>query len=137
MRTTFARLGLAIGLVIILSWIWYSVASNYDYGALAGTYAFQGNGETCTLYLHQDRTFVQELSHSGETSKAQGNWYRYGQAHVSFSGEFIKLPGEEMNADGQAHGQFEKTFGIFPTLVLAPFPNGPQFHRKLFHGDRD
>jgi len=133
MKTTFSRWALGMALIIILFWVWYSVASNYDYAALAGTYVFHGNGETCTLYLRPDRTFVQELSHSGEIQKSQGNWYRYGQAHVSFSNEFLKLSGEEMNADGQAHGQFEKTLGIFPTLVVAPLPNGPEFHRRLFH----
>lgn len=131
--TIFARVGCGILLLVILLWVWYSWAANYDYGALAGTYVFRGNGETCTLQLRPDRTFVQELSRSGEIQKSQGHWDRYGEAHVSFSNEFLKLSGEEMNADGQAHGQFDKTLGIFPTLVLAPLPNGPKFHKKLFH----
>jgi hypothetical protein len=130
---SFVRLAFGIILLIILFCVWYSVAANYDYGALAGTYIFHGNGETCTLYLRPDRTFVQDLSRSGEIQKSQGRWDRYGEAHVSFSSEFLKLSGEEMNANGQAHGQFDKTLGIFPTLVLAPLPNGPQFHKKLFH----
>jgi 4-amino-4-deoxy-L-arabinose transferase-like glycosyltransferase len=128
-----ARLALGIFLSIILSWVWYIVAANYGYGALAGTYVFHGAGETCTLYLRPDRTFVQELSRSGQIHKSQGHWDRYGEAHVSFSNEFLKVSGEEMNTDGQAHGQFDKTLGIFPTLALAPLPNGPQFHKRLFH----
>lgn len=132
-KTIFARAAFGILLSIILFWVWYGVAANYDYGALAGTYVFDGNREKCTLYLRPDRTFAQELSRSGEIQKSQGRWNRYGQAHVSFSNEFLKLSGEEMNADGQAHGQFDKTLGIFPTLVLAPLPSGPQFHKKLFH----
>jgi hypothetical protein len=75
---------------------------------------------------------VQELSRSGEIQKSQGHWDRYGEAHVSFSSEFVKLSGEELNADGQAHGQFDKTLGIHPTLVLAPLPDGPTFHKKWF-----
>ncbi len=134
MRKSFlARLGLGILLLVILFWVWYRVASNYDYGSLAGTYVFHGNGETCTLYLRPDRTFVQELSRSGEIQKSRGQWHRYGQAHVSFSGEFLKLSGEELNAEGQAHGQFDKALGLLPNLVLAPLPNGPRFNRKLFH----
>jgi hypothetical protein len=132
-KTIIARAAFGILLSILLFWVWYSVAANYDYGALAGTYVFDGSGEKCTLYLRPDRTFAQELSRSGEIQKSQGHWDRYGQAHVSFSNEFLKLSGEEMNADGQAHGQFDKTLGIFPILVLAPLPNGPQFHKKLFH----
>lgn len=127
-----ARTGYGILLSIIVFWVWYSVASNYDYGTLAGIYVFEGNGEKCTLYLHPDRTFVQELIRSGEIQKSQGHWHRYGQAHVSFSNEFLRLSGEEMNASDEGHGQFDKTAGIFPTLTLAPLPNGPQFHKKLF-----
>src|SRR5882762_7822045 len=107
--TIFARVGCGILLLVVLFWVWYSLAANYDYGALAGTYVFHGNGETCTLQLRPDRTFVQELSRSGEIQKSQGHWDRYGEAHVSFSNGFLKLSGEEMNSDGQAHGQFEKT----------------------------
>ena len=131
-KSIFARRVLGILVLIILFCVWYSVAANYDYGFLAGTYVSENNGETCILHLYTDRTFVQELSHSGATQKAQGNWYRYGEAHVSFSKEFLKLSGEEMRTDGLAHGQFDKTLGLFPTLVLAPLPNGPHFHKKLF-----
>ena len=131
MKTIFARVVLVVFVSIILFAIWYSVAANYSYGALAGIYVFQGNEETCTLYLRPDHTFAQELRRLGEIKKSQGRWDRYGEAHVAFSNEFLKLSGEEMNADGQAHGQFDKTFGIFLTLVLAPLPNGPQFHKKL------
>jgi len=126
-----ARVGTVLFLILAF-WAWYSIAANYDYGAVAGTYIFRGNGETCTLHLHADRSFEQELSRSGATQKAHGHWHRYGQSHVSFSSEFLELFGEEMNAGGEAHGQFEKLIGIFPTLVLAPIPKGPKFHRKLF-----
>jgi hypothetical protein len=85
------------------------------------------------LYLRPDRTFVQELSRSGEVKKSQGHWDRYGESHVSFSDEFLQISGEEMNAAGQAHGEFDKLLGIFPTLVLAPLPAGPTFRKKVFH----
>lgn len=39
-------------LVLALFWAWYSIAANYDYAALAGTYRFYGNEETCVLRLH-------------------------------------------------------------------------------------
>jgi hypothetical protein len=51
---------------------------------------------------------------------------------VSFSGEFLRLSGEEMNAAGEAHGEFERTLGIFPVLVLAPLPDGPRLNKRLF-----
>ena len=131
-KTVLAWAALWTPLSIILFCAWWYVAFNNDYGALAGTYVFEGNGEKCILYLRQDRTFAQEFHRSGELHKSEGHWHRYGVSHVSFSNEFLKLSGEEMNAAGEAHGEFGKTLGIFTYLVLAPLPNGPQFHKKLF-----
>ena len=96
----------------------------YDYRALAGTYVWAGNGTKYTLKLASDHTFAEEIDESGNRSIVQGQWRRYGQSHVSFSNQFIKVPGQELNAAGEAHGQFEKTLGILPSLVLAPVPNG-------------
>src|SRR3981081_1806750 len=104
--------GAILLLLIVLFVAWYSVAANYNYGALAGTYVLNRDGETCTLYLRPDRTFVQELNRSGNLVKAQGQWHRYGESHGSLSSEFLKVSGQEMNADGEAHGQFEKIFGL-------------------------
>jgi len=126
----FAKVGSSILLFVALFAIWYSVASNYSYSAVAGTYVFHANGESCTLYLSPDQTFVQELSRSGESERSQGRWHRYGQSHVSFSAEFLKISGEETNAAGETHGEFERVLGIFPKLVLAPVPGGPSFHKK-------
>lgn len=128
---TIAGRGFVIIVLIALFAVWYSIAANYDYSALAGTYTLKANGETCTLQLHPDGTFVEELGRSGEVQKSEGRWDRYGESHVSFSSEFLKLSGEELNAAGQAHGEFEKRLGIFPALVLAPVPDGPTLHRKL------
>jgi hypothetical protein len=131
-KTIFLRMASGVVLSIVLICVWYGVASNYGYGSLAGTYIFHGDGEICTLSLRPDQTYVEELTRSNETQKSQGQWHRYGQAHVSFSNEFLKLSREELNAEGHAHGQFEKTLGLLPTLVLAPLPKGPRFHRRLF-----
>jgi len=113
--------------------LWWMVASDYDYAALAGTYVFDGKEETCTLYLRSDRTFVQELSQAGETRRSQGHWHRSGEAGVDFSSEFLRLSGEEMNGRGEAYGWFQKVLGLFPTLDLAPSPGGPRLHKRLFH----
>jgi hypothetical protein len=118
---------------IVIFCLWYRIAADYDYGALAGTYVFQGKGETCTLHLRADRTFDEELSRGARVQKSQGLWHRSGEAGVEFSNEFVKLSGEEINGQGEAHGYFNKSFGIFPTLTLAPEQGGPKFHKKLFH----
>jgi hypothetical protein len=110
---------------------WYAIAANYDYGALAGVYVLDHSGEKCVLDLRADRTFTEVLVHSGYIQRAAGTWYRYGQSHVSFSHEFLKVSGQELNASGEAHGEFEKTMGFFPVLTLAPLPDGPNFRKRL------
>jgi hypothetical protein len=127
-----AQMSGAILLLIVLLGIWYSVAANYDYDALSGTYVFDQGGEKCILYLRPDQTFSEELTRSGKAQEVQGQWHRYGEAHVSFSSEFLKESGQELNAAGEAHGQFDKMLGLLPSLMLAPIPNGPTFHRKLW-----
>ena len=60
-KSILARLALGILLSMSLFSVWYAVAANYNYGALAGTYVFHGKGETCTLYLHRNRTLCKSL----------------------------------------------------------------------------
>jgi hypothetical protein len=127
-RVTLAVLAL---LAVVLFIAWYTVAANYDYSALAGVYVLNQNGERCVLNLRSDRSFTEELTQSGNIQRAAGTWHRYGQAHVSFSLDFLRVSGQELNASGEAHGQFEKSLGLFPVLTLAPLPNGPQFRKRL------
>jgi hypothetical protein len=130
MRIGKAMLSILFGIALFCGW--YAVAADYDYRALAGTYVWAGNGAKYTLKLASDHTFSEEIDDSGNRRIVQGQWRRYGESHVSFSNQFIKVPGQELNAAGEAHGQFEKTLGILPSLVLAPVPNGPTLRRRLF-----
>src|ERR1039457_2580251 len=124
-------------LFIVLFCLWWCVASDNGYGALAGTYLFRGNGERCLLYLGSDRTFRQELSRAGEVKRSQGQWRRYGQAHVSFSHEFMRMAGEELNASGEAHGEFDRVFGLFPILSFGAASGRPSISQKsIFLGNR-
>ena len=132
MSMKLAPVGGTLLAAIILGVAWYSVAANYDYRALAGTYVFNQGGEKCTLRLRPDQTFSEELNRRGVEQEAQGRWRRYGEAHVSFSSEFLKVSGQELNAAGESHGQFDKRFGLMRTLTLAPLPDGPTFRKKWF-----
>lgn len=132
-RKRLACVGGAVILAIVAFAGWYSIAANYDYGALAGTYIFNRDGERCTLSLRSDRTFSEELNRSGNVQVAQGQWHRSGEAHVSFSPEFLRVSGQELDASGQAHGQFDKALGLHPYLTLAPLPGGPIFRKKWLH----
>jgi hypothetical protein len=119
---------IVVGPVLLgLFLLWYAVAANFDYNSLSGTYT------SATLVLNRDQTFVERLNRSGHIQEVKGQWRRYGEAHASFSPEFLLLPGQEPDASGQAHGQFDKSLGLFPELVLAPLPNGPMLRRKLFY----
>jgi len=128
----FAKISALILLPIALLDAWYVVAADYDYGALAGTYVFDQNGERCTLHLRSDRTFTEELNHAGAVQTAEGTWRRIGEAGVSFSKEFISVVGEERSATGEAYGSFDKEFGLLTTLTLAPQFSGPILRKKLF-----
>lgn len=108
------------------------VAANYDYGALAGTYVLNRSGEKCILHLRSAGTFAEELVRLGEVQRAQGRWHRYGESHVSFSSEFVTIRGQALNADGEAHGEFDKRLGLLPFLTLAPLPDGPKFRKQLY-----
>ena len=119
---------LAVGLFLG----WYYIASNYDYNALAGTYVLESKEESSILILNADHTFEQLVKSSGRAMQAKGTWQRYGEAHVSFSSEFVKPKGEEVNHSGEAHGEFRKTLGLWPTLILAPLEDGPKYRRKVF-----
>lgn len=126
-------LGISVLVLIAAFTAWYSYAANYDYPRLAGTYLYEDDKSSCRLSLEQDGTFLEELRSSGTIERARGNWHRYGESHVSFSAEFLTLPGEKLNNAGEAHGEFEKRFGIFPRLTLAPLPGGPRLHREVFN----
>jgi hypothetical protein len=58
-------------LAIVLFVVWYAVAANYDYGALAGIYVLDQNTERCLLALHSDGTFTEELVYPGEFRERQ------------------------------------------------------------------
>jgi hypothetical protein len=76
-RKAFVRAGCGLFLIIVLFGLWYSIAANYDYGALSGTYTFKRDGEKCTLYLRPNQTFSEELDSGGVAREAQGRWRRY------------------------------------------------------------
>ncbi len=121
-------------LCLAVLWIWYMIAADYSYGAVAGTYAFQSNGETSTLVLKKDRSFQQELTRQGKIERTQGSWRRIGEGGVVFSREFLGVTGQEVRPDGQADGEVQKSFfGLFLSIVFEPGrDNGPRFHKKLF-----
>lgn len=124
--------GGAVLVAVVVGVVWYSIAANYDYGAVSGTYSLRNDRDESTLVLRKDRSFQQELKHDGKVERSQGTWRRVGEGGVVFSKEFLKLPGQVTRSDGEADGGIRKSLGLFITITLAPDPGGPVFHKKLF-----
>jgi hypothetical protein len=119
-------------LAIVLFCVWYTIAANYSYGAVSGTYNFGENREASTLILKEDHSFQQGLSSNGKLESARGSWRRIGEGGVVFSKEFLRMTGQEVRSDGQADGEVKKKFGLFLSIHLNPDPGGPVFHKELF-----
>ena len=139
-----ARVGVSILIALTLCVVWWVIASNYDYGALAGTYKFQENGTSSTLILRPDKSFHEEISSAGKIQTADGKWRRIGEGGVCFSIEFLRVPGartaieefpdsdkSDINANN-FYGRFEKIMGVYPELKLNANPPGPIFYKQLF-----
>ena len=129
-------------LAFALFWIWFGIASNYDYDALAGTYGFNGGKVSALLILKADQTFTEELTADGQKKYAHGTWHRSGEAGVDFSGTFIRLPGQRSfsNTPGSEHtpandefyGHFEKILTVYPKLSLDGGTKEIKLYKKLF-----
>jgi hypothetical protein len=135
----------ASGLLVVFGlfaafWVWYCIAANYDYSALAGTYVFHGEGVTSTLQLRKDATFHQTVHQNGQTQQAEEHWQRIGEGGVVFSPQFLRVPGARTfieHGDGsiaevEFYGHFQKFLGVYPSLYLDGEPRGPAFHKQLF-----
>lgn len=122
------------GTLLLFCFLWvlfYVEAGNFSDDAVSGTYSFRRTDEESTLVLKPDHSFHQELKTAGTVIRAEGNWSISGEGHIAFSKEFLKVSGEEFSPAGQAYGQIENRFGLL-SITLAPNPDGPTFHKKLF-----
>jgi hypothetical protein len=129
--TAGAWMGLIFLLPVMVAVFWFWQAENFSDRAVSGTYTQESNGETWTLILKPDHRFQQELDKAGTVRRAEGSWRVSGEGHIAFSSEFLIVSGEELSPAGQAYGQIENCFGIV-SITLAPNPDGPKFHKKVF-----
>jgi hypothetical protein len=124
-------LGVILLLVVAIPTFWYWEGENFSDGTVSGTYFLQLNGESSTLVLRPDHSFQQELDSAGTVKRVEGNWRVFGEGHIAFSPEFLKVSGEELSPAEQVYGQIQNWFGLV-SITLAPNPNGPTFHKELF-----
>ena len=113
-------------------WIlWYWEAGDFRDSAVSGIYAIQLNGVASTLVLRPDHSFQQEVDRAGTVRRTTGNWRVLGLGTIEFSGDFQKLPGQEMHVVGSAFGYLANWFGV-RSITLAPEASGPIFWKRLF-----
>jgi len=108
------------------------MASDYSYGAIAGTYQYRSDSGTSMLILKKDQIFYQEVNINGKIQRVQGTWRKLGEGRVVFSNQFVRLPEQMVRPDGQADGEIEKRIGLFRSIHLNPDPGGPVFRRQTF-----
>jgi hypothetical protein len=129
--TVVGWLGVIFLFTIVIGVFWYWEGENFSVGTVSGTYDLKLSEEASTLVLRPDHSFQQELDSAGIVRRVEGSWRISGEGHIAFSREFLQLSGEEMSPAGQAYGQIENWFGLV-SITLAPNPNGPRFHKRLF-----
>jgi len=140
------RLGYVVGSLILgfaAFWIWYCIAANYDYDALAGTYSYSKSNLAVVLVLKADQTFAEELTTNGQNKYANGTWRRIGEGGAVFSGDFLRLPGQRSYADSpgseeaswehpEFSGHFEKIWTVYPKLSLDAGSNEIVLQKRFF-----
>lgn len=126
--------GVAVVALAVLC-AWYAVAADYGYGMVAGTYFYRHAGESSTLVLKKDRTFIQERVRNSKVELARGEWRRSGEGGISFSEGFLEVANIHAESDHETHGQVMKHFlSLIPYIVLGQdWDNGPKFRRHFFH----
>jgi hypothetical protein len=116
-RTT----GIVVLALILLSAFWLITAFDYSDSVLPGTYHLGLDGEESILALNSNHTFDQELKRGDQTEHSQGTWRTLGQGGVSFSKEFLPVPGEEVEPDGTTFADIKKPFGLLVTLQIRQY----------------
>jgi hypothetical protein len=126
----------AITLVILafIGFWWFIEAGNIDYGNTPGMYTYTNRAGRFTLELRANHEFHEIVSINGNTKESVGNWELFpsqSMKHVKFSQEFITLPSQLRNSEGQAYGTLENWFGLM-FLKVGPQGSGPTFHKRVF-----
>jgi hypothetical protein len=114
---------------------WYMVAADYGYSMVAGTYVYKHAGESSTLVLNTDRTFMQQRVRSGMVEQGRGEWYRYGEGGIGFSEGFLPVADIHAGSDRKIHGQVaKKILNLIPAIVFGDdWVHGPRFTRQFLH----
>ena len=100
---------------------WCAAAMNYGDNVAAGTYQFERGQDSSTLVLNLNHTFQQTRRLGRDEEHAEGTWRGVGEGGISFSKEFLLVPGDEPEPDGTTFSDLHKAFGLFPSLRLRQY----------------
>jgi hypothetical protein len=123
------RAGILLAVLLTSLCGWWLVASDYGDAVVYGTYHLAQNGVECMLVMKPDHTFEQELMREGTEMHALGQWRRVGEGGISFSKDFLAVPGAEREPDGSSFADIHKAFGVLVTLEMR------RYH--VWYGRRD
>lgn len=84
-------------------------------------YELNYRGMRSSLLLRPDHNFIQDLSDARKHQHATGTWRRIGEGGVTFSKEFISLPGQELGEDGSSYADMRRDFGLLVHLDLRTY----------------
>jgi hypothetical protein len=115
------RAAISVLLLVCIGICWFVIASDYSDAAASGTYRFAAHGMRSTLVLRPEHSFVQEVTDSSGTQRAEGTWRRVGMGGVSFSRDFLIFPGQQRSEDGTAFSDMQRRFGVFISLALRTY----------------
>lgn len=116
------RTGAAIFLFVAIAFSWFLIASDYSDAAASGTYQLRFASLNSDLVLRPDHTFKQQIKDAHGIRYATGTWYRFGEAGIHFSPDFLTLPGQQGGEeDGSGYAHMERGFGIFIRLDLPTY----------------
>lgn len=127
--TSSAKVGSSLLLLLVFLVIWYCIAANYGYWMVSGSYTANFVGGTSSLLLKKDRTFEQSVIMNGREAHAKGTWDRFGEDLITFSGEFIPLPGQAPSLHNIYHAYVRKRWGLFIYISLNEDSREPEYRK--------
>ena len=123
-------ISLAVAGPFVLFVLWYWGGDDFKAADLPGTYVLHNKSMYSTLTLRPDQTFLEEIDADGQVRRAQGRWTMVGESVLSFSSEFLTLPGQAGDPGGVSNADLAKRFGVI-SINLRPSSRKLAFQRKL------
>ena len=111
--------------------LWYGRTDPSPSSLIAGTYAGDEEGVPATLVMKNDHTFDQEVTHTGLTRHAHGNWSVREDGDILFSRDFLKTSGESLTSNEMASAWDPKGSNLQIQVAVNPSFTQPRFRKTM------